>query len=393
MGGSWRERCLGEVTDNFDSSRVPVNEPDRRPGPYPYYGASGVVDHVDGYLFDGEYLLIAEDGENLRTRNTPIAFLARGKFWVNNHAHIVRGNSEANTRYLLYALQAADIGGYLTGSTMPKLTQGAMNRILVPVPAPREQRAIAQLLGALDDKIELNRRMNETLESMARAIFRSWFVDFDPPEGNATRIGDLIRRGYLEVGDGYRAKNSELASTGLPFARAGNLKAGFDFCGADCFPAERISAVGAKVSRPGDVVFTSKGTVGRLAYVHVSTPQFVYSPQLCYWRVVDPGVIDSRWLYRWMQFGDFRDQCDEVKGQTDMADYVSLRDQQTMCLSLPDISIQRGLGDVLGSLGDQVELHRRMNDTLAVLRDALLPKLMSGELRVRVAEKLVGAHV
>jgi type I restriction enzyme S subunit len=94
-----------------------------------------------------------------------------------------------------------------------------------------------------------------------------------------------------------------------------------------------------------------------------------------------------------MQFGEFRDQCDEVKGQTDMADYVSLRDQQTMCLSLPDIGIQRVLGDVLGSLAERVELNRRMNGTLAALRDALLPKLMSGELRVRDAEKLAGTHV
>ncbi|MBK7201585.1 restriction endonuclease subunit S, partial [Candidatus Amarolinea dominans] len=152
---------------------------DRRTGPYPYYGASGIVDYVDSFLFDGEYLLIAEDGENLRTRNTPVAFLASGRFWVNNHAHIVRGNSEADTRFLMYALTGADISGYLTGSTMPKLTQGNMNRIPILTPPLSEQRAIAHILGTLDDKIELNRRMNETLEAMARALFKSWFVHFD----------------------------------------------------------------------------------------------------------------------------------------------------------------------------------------------------------------------
>ena len=99
----WLMRPLGDLTDNFDAVRIPMKQSDRRPGPYPYYGASGVVDHVDSYLFDGEYLLIAEDGENLRTRNTPIAFLAKGKFWVNNHAHIVRGNTHADTRFLKYA--------------------------------------------------------------------------------------------------------------------------------------------------------------------------------------------------------------------------------------------------------------------------------------------------
>src|SRR5207249_765068 len=84
------------------------------------------------------------------------------------------------TRFLMYALSASDISGYLTGSTMPKLTQGNLNRIPLLMPALAEQRAIAHILGTLDDKIELNRRMNETLEAMARALFKSWFVDFDP---------------------------------------------------------------------------------------------------------------------------------------------------------------------------------------------------------------------
>ena len=178
--GDWQTCTLGELTDNFDAIRIPVKETDRGVGPYPYYGASGVVDHVDGFLFDGEYLLIAEDGENLRTRTTPIAFLANGKFWVNNHAHIVQGNSNADTRFLKYALSVLDISGYLTGSTMPKLTQGNMNRIPLLTPPLPKQRTIAYVLGTLDDKIELNRRMNETLEAMARALFKSWFVDFEP---------------------------------------------------------------------------------------------------------------------------------------------------------------------------------------------------------------------
>ena len=147
----WSERLLGELTENFDAARIPIRRGDRRSGPYPYYGASGIVDRIDKYIFDGEYLLIAEDGENLRTRNTAVAFLANGKFWVNNHAHIVRGNHEAHTRYLMYALSEMDLSGYLTGSTMPKLTQA-----------------------------NLNRRINETLEAMAQALFKSWFVEFDP---------------------------------------------------------------------------------------------------------------------------------------------------------------------------------------------------------------------
>jgi len=185
MAREWRERTLGDLTENFDGVRVPIKEADRRSGPHPYYGASGIVDYVDGFLFDGEYLLIAEDGENLRTRTTPVAFMARGRFWVNNHAHVVRANDQADTRFLMYSLAATDISGYLTGSTMPKLTRGNMDRIPWLTPPLPEQHAIAHILGTLDDKIELNRRMSETLEAMARALFKSWFVDFDSVRAKA----------------------------------------------------------------------------------------------------------------------------------------------------------------------------------------------------------------
>ena len=134
--GAWRGRLwvvsgakrLGNVSVNHDARRVPVKEADRTVGQFPYYGASGVVDFVDDFLFDGEYLLVAEDGENLRTRQTAVAFMACGKFWVNNHAHILQGSNEALTRFLHYALAAADISPYLTGAVMPKLTQANLNR-------------------------------------------------------------------------------------------------------------------------------------------------------------------------------------------------------------------------------------------------------------------------
>ncbi|MDY6912141.1 MAG: restriction endonuclease subunit S, partial [Chloroflexota bacterium] len=122
---------LGSLANNYDSMRIPVKKADRKPGPYPYYGASGIVDYVDSYIFNGEYLLLAEDGENLRSQNLPIAFMATGKFWVNNHAHILQGRNGNNTRYLCYALKIADIGSYLSGSTRPKLIQGDMKRIPV----------------------------------------------------------------------------------------------------------------------------------------------------------------------------------------------------------------------------------------------------------------------
>jgi len=190
-------------------------------------------------------------------------------------------------------------------------------------------------------------------------------------DSSPRRVADLISESVLVVNDGYRAKNDELASAGLPFARAGNIDDGFQFADADYFPEQSLARVGNKVSRPDDVVFTSKGTVGRFAYVADSTPRFVYSPQLCFWRALDRERLHSRWLFYWMQSSEFQEQCDGVKGQTDMADYVSLRDQRAMSISLPPIEEQRAIGLLLGALDDKIELNRRMNQTLESMARAI----------------------
>ncbi len=184
-------------------------------------------------------------------------------------------------------------------------------------------------------------------------------------------VRELLDSGSLEIGDGYRARNSELADSGLPFARAGNVRNGFQFDDADRFPTENLDRVKNKVSMPGDVVFTSKGTVGRFAFVREYTPRFIYSPQLCFWRALNHELIDPRFLFYWMSGREFFDQYKGVSGQTDMAEYVSLRDQRDMRVTLPPVSGQRAIAHVLGALDDKIELNRRMSKTLEAMVRAL----------------------
>lgn len=190
-------------------------------------------------------------------------------------------------------------------------------------------------------------------------------------EWSMYRVSDLIAEGALTINDGYRAKNSELSNHGYPFARAGNIKNGFHFDGADHFPEENLYKVGQKISQVGDVVFTSKGTVGRFAFVTPKTKRFVYSPQLCFWRSNDQNIIASRYLYYWMHSSEFLHQFTGVKGQTDMADYVSLRDQRAMKLTLPTIDTQESIAHILGSLDDKIEVNRQLNQTLEQVAQAI----------------------
>ena len=184
-------------------------------------------------------------------------------------------------------------------------------------------------------------------------------------------VSDLINQKALVIGDGYRAKNSELSEAGLPFARAGNISSGFQFSDADCFPEDQLHKVGEKNSRPGDTVFTSKGTVGRFAFVRKDTPQFVYSPQLSFWRSLNESILHPRFLYYWMSSEEFYFQFKSVAGQTDMAEYVSLRDQRQMHITLPPLPEQRAIAHILGTLDDKIEVNRRMNQTLEEMARAL----------------------
>ena len=184
-------------------------------------------------------------------------------------------------------------------------------------------------------------------------------------------VAKLISDGTLMINDGYRAKNSELSHAGIPFARAGNIDGGFHFEDSDRVPAETLAKVGQKKSQAGDVVFTSKGTVGRFAFVREHTPEFVYSPQLCFWRSLDASLIDPRWLFYWMNGREFYLQFKGVSGQTDMAEYVSLRDQRAMKMTLPPLAEQKRIAEVLGALDDKIELNRRMNATLEATARAL----------------------
>jgi len=190
-------------------------------------------------------------------------------------------------------------------------------------------------------------------------------------EWRVSPVSTLIEQGALVVGDGYRAKNEELSSSGLPFARAGNINDGFRFDDADHFPEDGLERVGNKVSQPGDVVFTSKGTVGRFAFVRSSTPRFIYSPQLCFWRSLAPSLIDPRFLFFWMFGREFFVQFKGVAGQTDMAEYVSLTDQRRMHITLPPLAEQRAIARILCTLDDKIELNRRMNATLEAMARAL----------------------
>lgn len=178
--GEWEGWPLAKVAENLDSKRIPITENDRTKGTIPYYGASGIVDYVDDYIFDEDLLCISEDGANLVVRTYPIAFSISGKTWVNNHAHVLRFDDRARQTLVEAYLNATDLGAFLTGMAQPKLNRGMLDTIPISLPPqPAEQQRIADCLSTLDAVIASQTQKLDTLRMHKRSLLQQLFPSLE----------------------------------------------------------------------------------------------------------------------------------------------------------------------------------------------------------------------
>lgn len=175
---AWEEKKLGEYVEILDSQRKPIESKERanRKGIYPYYGASGIIDYIDDYLFDGEYILIGEDGANIINRNSPLAFIATGKYWVNNHAHIMKANADNLNYFICEYLESLDYSKICAGSAQPKLTQDVIRNLIIKAPCKAEQQKIADCLSSIDSLIQTQQKVVTTWQQRKKALLQQMFI-------------------------------------------------------------------------------------------------------------------------------------------------------------------------------------------------------------------------
>ena len=166
---------LTELGENLDSRRVPISSADRKSGKYPYYGASGIVDYVSDYIFDDDLLLISEDGANLISRVTPIAFSSSGKVWINNHAHVVKFKNIDMQCYVEKLLNMIDISSYITGSAQPKLNQSKLNSIPIPIPEKNIIKKYSLFVAEVDKSQLAIKKSLEELETLKKSLMQAYF--------------------------------------------------------------------------------------------------------------------------------------------------------------------------------------------------------------------------
>lgn len=260
MTADWNFRPLGAVCEVLDHLRKPVTKKDRLPGPYPYYGATGVVDYVSDFLFDEPLILVGEDGAKWGAGDTT-AFAITGPCWVNNHAHVIRPD-RANVldEWLVHYLVHLDLSRYVSGLTVPKLNQGSLREIPIPVPALSEQRRIVAILDEAFEGIATAKAHAEKNLRNARALLKSQMrsVFNRREEGWVERpLGDIGKVSMCK-----RIFKEETTSKGeIPFYKIGTF--GRE---ADAFiSSETYSEYKRNYPFPkrGDVLISAAGTIGR----------------------------------------------------------------------------------------------------------------------------------
>ena len=192
-------------------------------------------------------------------------------------------------------------------------------------------------------------------------------------EWRELRLGDLVLQGALSISDGYRVRNAELGAEGIPFVRGGDIGDGWiNTSTIDHIRPEFADRVRAKLAHAGDVAFITKGTVGRAGRLRQGQPAVVFAPQVAYWRVLAPDVLDAGFLFYLIQSHAFQSALNGVKTRGSMvADYVSISLQHEFAFRFPDIESQRAIAHILGTLDDKIDLDRRMNETLEATARAL----------------------
>ncbi|GAA8704808.1 hypothetical protein HpBT348_09430 [Helicobacter pylori] len=169
-------RKLGEVCEILDNRRIPIAKNKRNPGIYPYYGANGIQDYIDSYIFDGDFVLVGEDGSVINKDNTPVVNWASGKIWVNNHAHVLQTKNELKLKFLYFYLQTIDVS-YCVVGTPPKINQENLKKITIPIPPLEIQQEIVKILDAFT---ELNTELNTELKARKKQYeyYQNMLLDF-----------------------------------------------------------------------------------------------------------------------------------------------------------------------------------------------------------------------
>ena len=395
----WEMMPLEDVASIFDKKRVPLNEARRQQmqGEYPYCGANGVVDYVNDYIFDGEYVLLAEDGGYWGSFENS-AYLMQGKFWVNNHAHILQAKqSVADNDFLVYQLNYLDIKPFISGTTRGKLNQGIMKGIPLALPPLPEQRAIAHVLGAIQEA-KAARQRELALERERKAALMDHLFSYGTKgePRKQTEIGEIPESWELVELNKVCSKivdcphsTPKFLESGVLCVRNFNIRSGIYVKEPASYTseAEYLERIKRLTPQEGDVLFSREAPIGEACLIPPDT-KLSLGQRMMLLRV-NPLVLDGYFLVQSFYATPLRTKMLSL-GRGATAKHLNVRDVKQLEIPIPSLNEQQKISEILQACDTKIAALEQETERLDELFHAMLDELMTGQ---RSAVPLIDAEL
>ena len=395
----WSLSTIGDTCDVLDSKRIPLNSQDRalRQGIYPYYGANGVQGYIDDFIFEGEHVLLAEDGGYFDEWDSrPISYLVTGRFWVNNHAHILKAKRGHETRYVHYSLVHTNILKHINGGTRAKLNQSDMREIAYLTPPLPEQKKIAAILSSVDNVIEKIRAKIDKLKHLKTGMMQELLTkgightEFkDSPLGRIPSSWNVKSLGALSsfVTSGSRGWAQYYSSSGAIFIRIGNLtREHINLRFEDTvYVTPPASAEGKRTQVTiGDVLISITADLGVIGVVNESIGEAFVNQHISLVRLNEPAL--ARWVGHFLAFENSQKQF-IANNDAGAKAGLNLPAIRKTLVAIPAKDEREKIVASLDSVDQDVSLKRDRLQRLLNLKKALMQDLLTGKVRVKVDQK------
>src|SRR5574337_688577 len=382
----WEERKLNEVAIFYNGQRIPIDSSLRKQGEYPYYGATGIIDYVEDYIFDGEFVLLAEDGANITMRNSPIAYLTQGKFWLNNHAHIMAMKDGSNN-FLVQLLEKQNYEKYNSGTAQPKLNSQVVKSLNFLFPTKEEQKKIGSFFFYLENTIALHQRKLDLLKEKKKCYLQKMFPK------NGAKVPELRFAGFAD--DWEQRKFFESIASTIDFRGRTPKKLGMDWSDSGYLALSALNVKNGYIDpladahygdeklyrkwmsgrelKKGQVLFTTEAPMGNVAQVPDDNG-YILSQRTVAFETKEDMMTNDFLAVLLKSPLVFNNLSALSSGGT--AKGVSQKSLKGLSITVPlDIDEQQKIGSFFKQLDNTIALHQRKLDLLKEQKKGFLQKM------------------
>ena len=394
---SFKQYELSEVLDFFNGKKRP-----KEVGRIPVYGGNGIVDYCNDFNTEGENIIIGRVGAYCGNVN-----LYKDKCWISDNAILAKAKTGFDNTYMYYSLINENLYNLRIGSSQPLITQSTLKKVKVNLPEYSEQKAIAKVLSDLDEKIEINNKINKKLEEMAQAIFKQWFVDFEFPNEDGKPYkssgGEMVESELGMIPKGWEVKtigdlanvvskgttprkndiDNALDENSIKFIKVKDISDDgiIDLTNIEYIPESvHVNQLKRSILAYKDILLSIAGTIGRVSYVDEEVKNSNTNQAVAFIRLIDINMYFLLVFYKFKSY-DFQNSIHSKVVQGVQAN-ISLTVIKNEKIIIPNDVMLEKYNQIVNSIFNKKDIVNKENNRLKSIRDELLPKLMSGEIRV-----------